>query len=150
MKTTISLAILLALALFYVPQASSHCEIPCGIYGDETRFELLSEHIATIEKSMKQIKAMTREKNHNQIVRWVTAKEAHAEKIQHIVNQYFLTQRIGPVDPKKKTEYQKYVKKLTLLHEMLVYAMKAKQTIDLTNVEKLKTLLKEFKAVYRG
>lgn len=150
MKTTISLAILLALALFYVPRASSHCEIPCGIYGDQTRFELLSEHIATIEKSMKQIKAMTREKNHNQIVRWVGAKEAHAEKIQHIVNQYFLTQRVKPVDPKNKAAYKGYVRKLTLLHEMLVYAMKAKQTVDLAHVGKLKTLLKDFKAAYSG
>jgi nickel superoxide dismutase len=33
---------------------------------------------------------------------------------------------------------------------MLVYAMKAKQTTDLSNVEKLRSLLKEFKTAYLG
>jgi len=35
-----------------------------------------------------------------------------------------------------------------LLLEMLVYSMKAKQTTDLSNVEKLKSLLAEFRTVY--
>ena len=33
----------------------AHCQIPCGIYGDEMRFQMLEEHITTIEKSMKLI-----------------------------------------------------------------------------------------------
>ena len=37
------------------PVAQSHCQIPCGIYGDDARFEELAEHIRTIEKSMAQI-----------------------------------------------------------------------------------------------
>ena len=35
--------------------AWSHCQVPCGIYGDEARFEAIAEHIATVEKSIKQI-----------------------------------------------------------------------------------------------
>ena len=31
----------------------SHCQVPCGIYGDPTRFQLMAEHVTTIEKSMK-------------------------------------------------------------------------------------------------
>jgi nickel superoxide dismutase len=31
----------------------SHCQIPCGIYDDPARFDMLAEHINTIEKSMK-------------------------------------------------------------------------------------------------
>ena len=40
--------------------AYSHCQIPCGIYGDYTRIDLLREHIATIEKSMNQINELSK------------------------------------------------------------------------------------------
>ena len=35
--------------------AYSHCQIPCGIYNDQMRFDTIAEHITTIEKSMKLI-----------------------------------------------------------------------------------------------
>ena len=76
--------------------AKAHCEIPCGIYGDDIRLSLLQEHITTIEKSMREIAELSKAKkpNHNQLVRWITNKEAHAVKFQEIVSQYFLHQRI--------------------------------------------------------
>jgi len=37
---------------------------------------------------------------------------------------------------------------LSLCHEILVYAMKTKQTTDLSNVEKLRSAVKAFKASY--
>ena len=30
----------------------SHCEVPCGIYGDPMRLDVMAEHVTTIEKSM--------------------------------------------------------------------------------------------------
>jgi len=45
-------------------------------------------------------------------------------------------------------EYDEYVKKLTLLHKVLVFSMKSKQTIDLSNVEELRSLLDKFHSVY--
>lgn len=128
----------------------SHCQVPCGIYGDPARFDMIAEHILTIEKSMKQISQLSGEPetNSNQIVRWVNNKEQHVEKLSHIVTYYFMAQRIKPVDKSQGKAYQEYVKKLALLHEMLVYSMKARQTTDLSNVEKLRELLAEFKAAY--
>ena len=41
-----------------------------------------------------------------------------------------------------------YDKKLALLHQIIVYAMKCKQTTDLANVESLRKSLAAFKAVY--
>jgi nickel superoxide dismutase len=130
----------------------SHCEIPCGIYDDEARINLLGEHITTIEKSINQIKALSAEKpvNQNQLVRWITNKEHHAEEFQHIVYQYFMTQRIKPADRKDTKNYSGYIKKLILLHEMLIYAMKSKQSKNLENVKKLRNLLSDFKKVYLG
>ena len=133
-------------------RASAHCEIPCGIYDDPTRIKLLYEHIATIEKSMQQIVALSKDpKDHNQITRWVMNKEAHCDEFQHIATQYFMTQRVKPLTPDAdQATKTKYVKQLTLLHEMLVYAMKAKQTTDTANTDKLKQLVHDFEHDYFG
>ncbi len=128
----------------------SHCQIPCGIYNDPARLDSIAEHITTIEKSMQQITELSKKDklNMNQIVRWIQNKEKHADELSDIVTYYFLAQRIKPVDKSQGKTYQEYIKKLTLLHEILVYSMKAKQTSDLSNVEKLRTLSAEFKDIY--
>jgi nickel superoxide dismutase len=128
-----------------------HCEIPCGIYDDEARLNLLAEHITTIEKSMTEIVALSAagDKNYNQLVRWVMNKEDHANQYMDVVTQYFMTQRIKPVEP-AEAGYDKYVKSVTLLQQMLVSAMKCKQTTDAAHTAKLKQLLDEFRTLYLG
>ena len=150
MKRATLAAIVLASPLVLVGPLYSHCEIPCGIYDDEARIAQIAEHIGTIEKSMKQITALSQAKpgNANQLVRWVVNKEKHADEIQHIVAQYFMTQRVKPADASRAASHKKYVTKLTLLHRMLVGAMKCKQTTDRTHVAELRKLLAEFKAAY--
>ena len=146
----IALRIVLLFALVFGSLAYSHCQIPCGIYGDDARFAAIAEHITTIEKSMKQIEELTNQEpvNANQIVRWVNNKEKHADEISEIVTYYFMAQRVKLPPAGDKKAYNDYVRKLTLLHEMLVYAMKTKQTTDLTNVEKLEDALGKFHKVY--
>ena len=141
---------LLVLMTAFASMVYSHCQIPCGIYDDPARFDMIAEQTTTIEKSMKQITILSNQKNPdmNQIVRWVQNKEEHADKLSHIVTYYFMAQRIKPTADTKSMAYQEYIKKLTLLHEMLIYSMKAKQTTDLSNVDKLKTLLAEFRTAY--
>ena len=141
---------ILVLVMVFASIVYSHCQIPCGIYGDPARFDMLAEHITTIEKSMKQITDLSnRDKpNVNQIVRWVQNKERHADELSHIITYYFMAQRIKLVVKAEGKAYEEYVKKLTLLHQMLVYSMKAKQTTDLSNVEKLRSLLGEFRTLY--
>ncbi len=141
---------ILLLAAFFTSMVYSHCQIPCGIYGDPARFDMIAENITTIEKSMKQISLLSQEDkpNMNQIVRWIANKEKHTDELSHIVTYYFMAQRVKPIDPSKSDDYEKYIKKLILLHKMLVYSMKAKQTTDLSNVEKLKSLLTEFQTTY--
>ncbi|MHC4625242.1 MAG: superoxide dismutase [Ni] [Planctomycetota bacterium] len=148
-KKLVFMGILLAV-LILTPVLYSHCQIPCGIYGDPARFDMIAENITTIEKSMKQIVELSAKDkpNMNQIVRWVQNKEKHADDISHTITYYFMAQRIKPVDPADTEDYQKYVKKLTLLHQMLVYTMKARQTTNLSNVEKLRALLGEFRTDY--
>jgi nickel superoxide dismutase len=142
--------VILVSLIVSVSMVYSHCQIPCGIYGDPARFDTLAEHITTIEKSMKQITELSKQDkpNMNQLVRWVQNKEKHADELSHIVTYYFMAQRIKLVGNTRGKAYEEYIKKLTLLHEMLVYSMKARQTTDLSNVEKLRALLVEFRTAY--
>lgn len=128
----------------------AHCEIPCGIYEDQARINLINEHITTIEKSMNKINELSKSENPdwNQLVRWVTNKEEHASKIQNIVSQYFLHQRIKFPKDSDDAARKKYIKHLELLHQTLVYAMKTKQTTDLANVEKLRNSVAAFADSY--
>lgn len=128
---------------FAATNAAAHCEIPCGIYDDEMRINMIVEHINTIEKSMKQIKKLSSSKpiGYNQLTRWIMNKERHADELQKIVTQYFMTQRIKP-----DTEH--YSRKLIVLHKMLLSAMKCKQTIDLAHISSLRSLIKKFQILY--
>ena len=130
--------------------AFAHCEIPCGIYGDRMRIEQLREHFRTLEKSMKQVVELQKAEDidYNQLVRWVNNKELHANKVQEIVYQYFMNQRITPVEKGDAEAYEKYVEQLTLLHGMLVHAMKSKQTTDIKHVEELRELVDAFEEAY--
>ena len=42
-------------------KVTAHYEIPCGIYDDELRANLIYEHTITIEKSMKSIAELSRQ-----------------------------------------------------------------------------------------
>ncbi len=142
---------LIVISTFLLPTKSyAHCEIPCGIYQDSLRIQMINEHIETIEKSMKMINKLSAEgeKNYNQLVRWIMNKEEHAKKIQKIVSQYFLHQRIKPTLPNAGQKYTKYIKQLTSLHEILVYSMKAKQSTDLELIKKLENSVHKFAGYY--
>jgi nickel superoxide dismutase len=141
--TLITVAVLFMAAT--AVNVAAHCEVPCGIYGDELRAKLIYEHSVTIEKSMTKITELSKQEpvNYNQLVRWISNKDAHANKIQHIIYQYFMTQRIRP-------DAAKYTEKLTVLHKMLQSAMKCKQGTDPSNVRSLRSLLKEFEMLYFG
>lgn len=140
----------LTLSLMFSGFAFAHCEIPCGIYDDQLRINQIREHIITIEKSIKNINKLSAadEKNYNQLVRWINNKEKHANELQEIVYQYFMNQRIKPADVSDKIIYQRYIDQISLAHQLLVFAMKAKQSTDLANVEKLHSLVDDFEKAY--
>lgn len=152
-KKQTSLGLLgLALAAIVTSLAWGHCQIPCGIYDDPTQFQILREHIATIEKSMQQITELSAKpgENANQLIRWVMNKDDHADQYAQMISQYFLQQRIPPADADDAAAQAAYVNKLVLCHKMLIAAMKAKQTTDLKYPEELTSLLTQFEEAYFG
>lgn len=148
-NTLFSISIII---LFFINSlhVDAHCEIPCGIYNDQLRIELILEDITTIEKSITMISELSaaEKPDYNQIVRWVTNKDEHATKIQTVATQYFMFQRI------KITEDPELMKKnnqmLKQLHELCVYAMKAKQSLDIKNIELMKASTDKFAKLYLG
>ncbi|HYW81277.1 MAG TPA: superoxide dismutase [Ni] [Thermoguttaceae bacterium] len=131
--------------------ARAHCEVPCGIYDDELRFEQMLEDQTTIAKAIAQINDLAAKVDalsQNQLVRWVDTKEEHATKIQHIVAQYFLTQRIKPGNDAES--HKAYVANLIAAHRVLQTAMKCKQTVDAENAAVLKKAVLDLYRVYEG
>jgi nickel superoxide dismutase len=135
----------LALTALLTNISGAHCQIPCGIFDDAARFTEMKEHVSTIEKSMQEIISLKPDtpQNNNQLVRWVNNKEDHADKLTEIVTYYFMAQRIKP-------DTEQYGVKLQALHGMMIECMKAKQTVDLAHVEKLRSLISEFETLYLG
>ena len=137
--------------LFLLLQGSllAHCQVPCGIYNDAARIVQIQEDFSTIQKAMNKIKELSEQQDAtstNQMTRWILTKEEHASKIQKVVSDYFLTQRI-----KVKTEgpeYDLYVKQTIYLHQILVSAMKCKQTVDSKNVDYGLDLIESFIDLY--
>ena len=122
----------------------AHCQVPCGIYDDKLRISIINEDLKTISKAMKKIKDLSKESDpltQNQINRWIKTKEQHAQNIQKICSEYFLTQRI-------KENSKNYSEKITLIHRLLISSMKCKQTIDQKNVVISTTLLNSFIELY--
>jgi len=142
------IVIVLGLVILASGQLRSHCQIPCGIYGDQMRIDMMNEDIDTIEKAVNSVKELQKkdEKNYNQIVRWITNKEEHASKIIEAANGYFLAQRINPEEKDEAPGI--YLEKLELLHRIIVYSMRCKQTLDMENVRMLRDSVEDFEELY--
>lgn len=149
-KNVIIMGCVVLLLVCFTASVFPHCQVPCGIYDDEARFKMLEEDIATIEKAIKQVEELSEaeEKNFNQLVRWINTKEKHASHIIDTATEYFILQRVDIAGEEKKDEYNGYISRLKALHGLSVYAMKAKQSTDLANVERMKGFLRDFKSLY--
>lgn len=128
----------------------AHCQIPCGIFEDNMRFDMIAEHITTIEKSMQKITELSsaKDKDMNQLVRWIMNKENHAEELSSILTYYFMAQRVKPVENPNEPKFNAYMQQIQLLHWMLVTTMKCKQSTDLNHIASLRSLLERFKNAY--
>ena len=126
----------------------AHCQVPCGIYSDDTVLIDLNTHQQTIAKAMEQITELSADagKNANQISRWVSNKEEHATKIQDTMTQYFLAQRVKLEEA--GSDKHAYLNKLSLIHQIIVHAMKCKQTTDPANAQGLHDAIAAFTKVY--
>ena len=145
-KLALSAVAAVILATGIQQQANAHCEVPCGIYGDQLRFEGMLEDQTTVKKAMVEINKLAANQDAqsaNQLARWVANKELHATRIQNTIAQYFMHQRIKPKNPK-------YVDQLTSAHAVMLAAMKCKQGVNSKAADALEAAIKAFHTQYEG
>lgn len=121
-----------------------HCQVPCGIFADQHRFEQMLEDQSTIEKASRLINELSSKKDAlsvNQLSRWVATKEDHANAIQKTIADYFMAQRI-------KSTSSNYTDQLTKAHAVMVSAMKSKQSVAPDSSDTLKKAILAFHKSY--
>ena len=151
MRKTVALSVMSTMLLLAGRQVSAHCQIPCGIYGDALRVQMLEEHVTTIEKSIKSISELAGKSapaDVNQLVRWIANKDTHADYIAEIVTEYFLRQRIKAPQGDDAAAQKRYGDQLVALHGLLTVSMKAKQTVDPAIPGQLRDLIERLKVLY--
>ena len=132
------------------PQAQAHCQVPCGIFDEGARIKALYEEATTIEKAMNEMNKLAGKddaQSKMQFTRWTITKEEHASQIITTTSEYFLAQRVKPV-AKDAEGYDKYLKTLAMHHELMIAAMKAKQTTDTAAVERLRDAIHDIQHVW--
>lgn len=140
----IQFALYFCLLCLFGQGLSAHCQVPCGIYDDRHRIDGLLEDVVTIEKAINQLRVLSGVEGvpaEQQRVRWVLAKENHAEKIINTITDYFLTQR---VQPKSKD----YIERLKAHHAVILLSMKVKQEASSEIVGQLKGAIKQLETFY--
>lgn len=128
-----------------------HCQVPCGVYADQLRFEQMLEDTTTIAKAITAVNdfstgladAPPSAKDMNQVMRWINTKESHASNTQKIIAEYFLTQRI-------KESNKEYTNQLITAHKVMVAAMKCKQDANPATAETLKKAILDLYRAYEG
>ncbi len=146
MKMKMIAVLALLIGAVVAGRAVAHCEVPCGIYADQVRFQQMLEDEKTIAKAMASINELAGKSDalsKNQLSRWVATKESHATNTQHIIAQYFMTQRI-------KADGDGYTKKLSSAHAVMVAAMKCKQNVDPATSAALRKAIFDFYRAYEG
>ena len=142
-RSALSVAFLCA----FTSLAMAHCQVPCGIYGDQLRFQQMLEDEHTISKAQAQLNELSggdiTPQTVNQMARWVATKEDHATNIQNTIAAYFMAQRI-------KADNENYVRQLTAAHAVMVAAMKCKQSADPATAEALEKKIFDLYRAYEG
>ncbi|MEM9081460.1 MAG: superoxide dismutase [Ni] [Verrucomicrobiota bacterium] len=139
---------LASITILAAPQLSAHCQVPCGIFDNDNVIQSIHTDWVTIDKAAKQIAELSKDPSANahQLTRWILNKESHAQDIQEKMLNYFLAQRLKL--PADEAAQEAYLKNLKLCHEIIIAAMKCKQTTEPEAIEKLHVLLHQLEDAF--
>lgn len=132
------------------PKTWNHCQVPCGIFDDPAIVQEMQQACTTIRKAMTESKILHATMNveplaMNQIVRWIQTKEEHCNKIISLVSEYMLCQRVKRVNFATENEYMQALK---LHHQVMQSAMKAKQSLHESDMDKLEQDVAQLAKLY--
>mmetsp|Transcript_6543 Transcript_6543/g.16036 ORF Transcript_6543/g.16036 Transcript_6543/m.16036 type:complete len:155 (+) Transcript_6543:70-534(+) len=124
-----------------------HCQVPCGIFHDDQRVDMMKEDAETIRKAMVQSSELHKANGYqdmHQVMRWINTKEEHAQSIMTTIGDYFLAQKVKK-DALSEGEYKDVLVKH---HAVMVAAMKTKQTGDIAAADALDAAIAELAPIY--
>ncbi len=150
-KILMSSLVLLGLTA-WSSSSHAHCQVPCGIYRDHARVLQMQEDLRTIRKAVDQIAQLAAKQDvqsKNQLVRWINTKEHHAEQIMRTIADYFMAQKITPRAATQKKQHAAYLERLMRHHQVMVAAMKCKQSSDRKAVKGLERTLNAITKYWR-
>jgi nickel superoxide dismutase len=121
--------------------ARAHCDVPCGIY-DPAEAVLAARTVARMVELIGQIDpTSTAIADRNKLIRCVTTKEQHAEKVKHEVqviwSDYFKPEHLAAA-PDLHTK----------VWNVLKLAGKNKQSVDAEAAAQLEAAVKEFADIF--
>lgn len=146
-----SLSLLLTSSSTATMIAWNHCQVPCGIFDDPAMITGLQQACQTIRKAVVESNKLhtdyvdTTPLNSNQFVRWVMTKEQHANQIITTVSEYCLCQRV------KRGAFatdDEYLCALKSHHQVLLAAMKTKQSMSLEDCDALEQAIHSMTRMY--
>ncbi len=124
-------------------EVQAHCDIPCGIY-DPITAQIAALTVVRMVDIIEEQEKMHPEKNleyYNTVVRAITVKEEHAEKVKHEI-------RVIWGDFIKAAQIEKYPEIHGLVHEIMLLGSKSRQTIDREAALKLVEKVNRFAEIF--
>ncbi len=129
--------------IFHFKTAKAHCDIPCGIY-DPITAQIAALTVARmvdlVEEHHSQSGAQDKE-FYNRLVRLVTAKEEHAEKVKHEIRVIF-------GDFIKAEHLEKYPELPLLFHKIMQLGSADKQKSDKATAAELLDKVNRFAEIF--
>ena len=117
----------------------AHCDVPCGIY-DPSGAVIAAKTVARMVELIGQIE-VTDTATRNKLVRCITAKEEHAEKVKHEV-QVIWSDYFKPVHLEATPDLH------TKVWNLLKLAGENKQHVDAALAARLEAAVKEFADIF--
>ena len=125
------------------PKAKAHCDVPCGIYDPITA----QINALTVVRMMDLMTGLAEGDDktvvdfHNSMSRYVAVKEDHAEKAKHEI-------RVIWGDFIKDTHVEKYPELPGLVHKIMQFGSKSRQTADRANGLALVDAINQFAEIF--
>lgn len=119
--------------------AYAHCDVPCGIY-DPKDAQLAAETVEKMMTLMDGVDAGSKE-TRNSFIRYVAAKEVHAEKVKHEV-------RIIWGDYFKPEHLDKFPDLHTKVWQIMKTASACRQGADVADAANLRQQVDEFAEMF--
>ncbi len=129
--------------VFGFETADAHCDIPCGIY-DPHLAQIAALTVIRMIDLMGELAAKEKVDTlefHNSMTRYINTKEEHAELCKHEIRVIF-------GDYFKKEHVEKYPELPSLMHKIMQWGSKSRQTVSREAAVELLNLVNHFAEIY--